>query len=505
MRYTVQNRSRGEVYLPLPLGRFLPRGKSVTFSTPTSLFHQQDGVTRENKWQTLLDSGMISVEVESDNPPDAKIAGVVESTASEIAAEAVAAGGSASVRFLNGVTPQYIYVHPTAGSDSLGDGLSMGTAYQTIQRAVNDIPNKYNVDVIIQLPAGEFAGQDVVVGVTSAIKPSTTTSALLFILGDHTAAYTYASTGTGALVSGKVSQTAFSVNHGLTITDGSHWIMPSSGNPVGSSFRVLRASSTTQLVFVQSSTAARTNEKVCAYNTVFTTPMTVKSLNGATTISNVCLVGVKFSGGGEFVNVQSRSAHFINCELYNVIFNASGVLDGCTLIDYRGRHTTMFNTLSINGLTVHGPRGSVQQCVFVNTTGGPALSIGSSDSLPANPGSGIRLGSSLDFESTGTGLNITGSGSYFVMTNAPATFACARSLEAYHGALISAGASTSTWSGTVTSPAIIRTRSAFNKTGITYSVVNSSNAGQDFDVGAAATVVAYASNVTDPTDLAMLR
>ncbi len=500
MRYVIDNRSNGEVYLPPPLGRFLFRGKSITFSTPTSLFGQQDGVTRDNKWQTLLDQGLISITVTEDETIDDKTEiGVETSLVDQV--DALLAQDSTSSRFLTGSSPQYIYVHPTSGNDTTGDGLSMLTAYATLQRAIVDIPDGFKVDVIVQLPSGSFAGQAFNVNSLPSLKADGDLAGV-YIIGDQTAAYSYATTGTGSLVAGKSSQVSYAVNHGLTITNGSHWVMNNTGD-IPRDVRVLKASSVSELIFIQSSTAARLNEKICTYSTIFTSTFTANSVLGPDNKPFVRLVGFRMNASGvcsgiAFHGTSAAGSTFQDCAVTSGVFTT-----GATFSDAENYMLETRNVFFVGGCVFNGYRnGGLRDCVISNTTN-PALTVGSSSALATHPVSGACAVSSCDFEGSGVGIALSGSGAFFI-TEGNITFALTnRAIDAYQGALVGAG-SASTWSGTVTLPARLRSRSAFAKAGITYNVTNTANPGQDFDVGSAASVVAFSSNVTDPTDLSML-
>lgn len=405
-------------------------------------------------------------------------------------------------RFMSLTTPQFIHVNPSGGNDTSGDGLTAGTAYATIQRAIDDIPNGFKTDIVIQLAAGSFAGQNFHCPVVPGFRTGST-QAIIYVTGDQTSAFTFASSGAGTLLAGKSTQVQYTVAHGLTITDGSHWLMTSVAGQPPATTRVLRASSTTQIVSVQSSTVPVSNQKICAYNTTFTSSFSASSVRGPSDAPFLRLVGLKIDAPGIMTNILisgSRLAGgtYQNCNVFSGVFTSSA-----GFIDYGQRFNTMFNALFLGGATITGPRGSTQQCVFSNT-GNPALALGttgfSSPPVPAHPGSGIRLATSLDFEGSGVGIMATGN-AYFIGAG-PLTFALTnRAVDAAHGALF-ASSSNHTWSGTVTGPCLLRSRAWFNKTGITYSVANTTTPGADFNVGAAATVVAASGSVMDLVDLA---
>jgi hypothetical protein len=369
-------------------------------------------------------------------------------------------------RFMSLTTPQFIYVNPVTGSDNSGDGLTPGTAYQTVQRAINDIPNGFRTDVIVQLSAGTFGGsaQNFHVNVSPGFRTGST-PANIYITGDQTAAFSYGTTGLGTLVAGKAAQVQYTVAHGLTITDGSHWITNNTGAPPLTT-RVLRASSTSQLVVVQSSTVFRANEKICPYNTILVGTFSGGALTGPTDAPFVHIVGLRVDAPGIFTNVvvngcRMAGGTYQNVNVFSGVFTASA-----SFVDYKARNATMFNTLFLAGAVMTGPRGSTQQCVFSNTSN-PALVLGttgfSSPPVPAHPGTGVRLATALDFEGSGVGIMSTGN-SYFIGAGT-ITFALTnRAIDAAHGALFAASSNHS-WTGTVTLPARLRSRSWFNKLG----------------------------------------
>lgn len=427
--------------------------------------------------------------------------GPYDSVAASIKNALVLSKAANNARFMGVTTPQYVYVNPSGGSDSTGTGLTSGTAYATIQRAIDDIPHGFKTDIIVQIAAGSFSGQNFTVNVQPGFRTGST-SAAIYVMGDQTAAYTFASSGSGALVSGKAAQVQYTLAHGLTITDGSHWVMNNTG-AAPSTTRILRASTTTQIVSVQSSTAPLSNQKICAYGTVFTSSFSCGSSTlGSGGAPFLHLVGLQLNAPGIMTNCVINGSRvaggtYQNCNIFGGVFTAA-----TSLIDGDWGRRTMFNSLFLSGVTLSGPRSSVQQCVFSNT-GNPCMAIGttgfSSPPVPQHPGSGVKAVSAVDFEGSGIGIMATGN-SYFIGAGS-ITFALTnRAIDAAHGALFASSVN-HTWSGTVTAPSLLRSRAWFNKTGITYSVSNTASPGQDFNVGALSTIVAASSSIMDLSDL----
>lgn len=421
-------------------------------------------------------------------------------------AEVVFGGTSGSARFLVvGAAAQFIYVNPTTGNDTTGNGLTAGTAYATIQRAINDIPDRFVTDVVVQLAAGSFAGQNVSVSVLPGFRTGSTT-ANIYITGDQTSLFTFVSSGAGTLVAGKAAQVTFNVAHGLTIADATHWLMTSVAGAAPATTRVLRASSTTQIVSVQSSTIALANQKICAFGTTFTGSFAC----GAAAIGPggapfVHLVGLKLDAPGVMNNVtlngsRANGGTWQNCNVFSgVLTAAASFFDG----DYGRR--TMFNLLALATVILSGARSSCQQCVFTGSGASPALSIGANlftfPTVPGrSPGSGVQLAQALDFEGSGVGILVTANG--FFIASGTLSFALTnRILQADLGALVAAS-SASTWNGTCTLPAQLRRKAWFAKNSITFNVSNTATPGSDFDVGAAASVLAASGSVVDLSDLA---
>lgn len=415
-----------------------------------------------------------------------------------------------SGRFITGSSPQTIYVNPTSGNDTTGDGLTSGTSYATIQRAVDDIPSGFKTDVVIQLAAGSFSGQNTAVNVGPGFNPATNTSSQIYIVGDQTSAYTIASTAAGSLVAGKAAQVSFTTTHGLTIVDGSHW-MANATATVPTSVRVLRTSTGTEVVVVQSSTTALADKKVCAYGTTFTTTFRFGCRALSVTDSPfVHLVGIKFNSLGSTTRVA-----FQGCNVNTV---AASIVQDCNVFSgywgtdvtffdgMNGRRTT-FNSLFKSKLFLNGPRSSLQQCVFASSPGAghAMLNIGTVSTteppVPSTTPSGVRLMSAVDFEGTGNGIHLAGLS--YAIASGTITFAIVgRPVFANSQSSVSASSAQS-WTGTATLPSGIRRGSHWDKTGITFSVVNTDNADQDFEIGGTngSTIIDEAETLSEATEL----
>lgn len=415
-------------------------------------------------------------------------------------------------RFFTGTSPQTIYVDPTNGNDTNGDGQSVARSFKTIQRAINDIPTGFTKDVIIQLAAGSFAGQNVGVVIAPGFNATTNTSSQIYIVGDRAPAYTVASSGAGSLVAGKTAQVQFtSVTHGLTITDGSHWSYTGSVSDVPGSVRVHRASGTTDLILVQSSTSALANRNVCAYGTTFTSSFRFGCPSLSVTDSPfVHLVGIKFNALGsttravfEGCNVNTGAASIVqDCNIFSGYWGTN-----LTLFDGNHGRRTTFNSLFVGKVNLNGARSSLQQCVFASAlaAGSGKLNLGTVSTteppIQSTSPSGVRLVSAVDFEGTGNGISMAGM-SYVIFSGNVSFAITGRALASSDQCQVSASAA-ATLSGTVTLPVLIRHGSRWNKANITFSASNTLNPGQDIEVGGIGgpTIIASSATTVDATEL----
>ncbi len=416
-------------------------------------------------------------------------------------------------RFFTGATPQLIYVDPGAGSDTTGDGLGLGTAYQTIQRAIDDIPTGFTKDVIIQLASGSFSGQNTSVVIAPGFNATTNTSSQIYVVGERTPVFTTGTTGSGALVAGKTTQMQYSgagVAHGLTITDGSHWSYSGSAVDVPSSVRVLRASSTTDLIVVQSSTSAFSTRNLCAYNTTFTSTFRFgcHSLS-VTDAPFVHLIGIKFNALGSITRVTFQGCN-VSTGAASIVQD-SNIFSGywgtdVTLFDGNHGRRTTFNSVFAAKVFLNGVRSSLQQCVFASSPGAGhgMLNLGTTSTteppVQSTSPSGVRLVSAVDFEGTANGVNLAGQ-SYLVLSGNVSFALTGRAMILSQMSQVSNSAA-STLSGTVTLPLSLRFGSRWNK-GMTFSISNTLNPGQDISVGGTggATVIAASDTAVDTTEL----
>lgn len=402
-------------------------------------------------------------------------------------------------RFLQSGTTQVIYVRPTTGDDTTGDGLTALTAYATVQRALTDIPDGFNCYVKVDVEAGTFATQQnwAVAATPGFMDPAGTSTGRVYIVGDHTSPdLTLASTGAGTLVSGKRAQMRFAVGaYGASITDGSHWIRQQDAVASGiDSTKVCLASTSPDLDVVTPSSTAMTTVTVNPYTTTFSGTVRISAPKGPAlnSIPFVFIQGIKFTGSVQASNVTFDGVQATalpvtsDCQVQALACIGAGYSAGFS--DY-ARKSIVGLLIKDGALTLLGMAGSVLGCV-IKGAGGAAgkINAGFSGSTIASvrAPSGANLFQDVDLEGTGdgvwlSGMSTLGNGS----SGTSVTFALTsgRALLLDHGSRLTFGNGTHAWTGTSTVASVVKNGAVLEGGSTGFGVTNTTTPGDDLAVG----------------------
>lgn len=416
-------------------------------------------------------------------------------------------------RFFDESVLQHIYVS-TTGNDTTGDGVTPATAYATVQRALNDLPQGWRADVWISVAAGTYAGaQNWVLNVLPGARNTISVSAVtgrVFVTGDLTPIQALTGGSGGVLVPGKVAQYTHAVGaYAATITDGSHWIMQAGvgTNAASLSARCVRASTTPNVVIVDSSTGALTNPQLMTWTTIFSGAINITSpaFYGTPPVF-FGVQGIRFNATG-----VGRGVSFRGCRFDVANSGQDNGLIACTFMSGTQTQTgnnqiasTSSSSLYVAGsLSLSGSFQSVSVNVFAGAPsvaahlmGGGTSSTVTSMTVPAF----VNLFATNDFEGTGDGIHLRAGSSVGASGSVPCSFAMTNGRP-----IVVAGGSqvfgSQSWTGTGGLPSLILSGSALD-TGGGYVVVNSVTPGQDVQVGVLAVQAVAVRPTTDPLTLA---
>lgn len=401
-------------------------------------------------------------------------------------------------RFFLAGTTQRIYVR-AAGSDTLGDGLTVGTAYATAQRALEDVPNGFTCFAVVDLGAGTDAAQQnwAVASQPGFMDPAGTLTGRIYIVGNSTSPdLTLASTGVGALVSGKRAQVRFSVGaYGASITDGSHWLRVTDGVASGvDTALVCLASTSPSLDVVTTLTTAMTTVTVNPYTTEFSGTVRIAAPAGTAFGGGpfVFVQGIKFSGVVQANNVQwdgclvTALPVMTDCQVAALAVVGASVSFGVTAYARRNVSNLLVKD---GGLALTGMTGALLGCVFRGSSGsGPKVGAGFAGTVPGQirAPSGANLFQDCDLEGAGDGVWLSqnstlGNGA----SGTSVTFALTsgRAVLLDHGSRLVFGNGTHAWTGTATLPSIVRGGSVLVGASSVFGVTNTTTPGEDVLVG----------------------
>lgn len=334
-------------------------------------------------------------------------------------------------------TPVTRYVNPSTGSDTLCDGKAstasptLPCAWATVQRALDDIPNGYTVNVDINLPAGTFSGTQIwlhhaVMGSAGSANPivriradCTTATA---VLTSTTAALNVTTAGSGK--TGGVTQIANVLYSAPTVvsgsitgvTDGSHYLSTALSAGVAPTVIGVRASTAPDLLLVTTTTTAFSNRRLCEYasGTVFSGSITVGSIVGATRPANsLVVVGISFTGTLSASQVQLVGVKVAGASstINNSVIQTSVFTNQASLVNNSPLRLAPTGTLFMKGAEMSGQWGNVSNNVFVGGGSTNCLWVNAGVAVPST--NEVSFGGMTltrnDFEGTCTGIRASSS------------------------------------------------------------------------------------------------
>lgn len=401
-----------------------------------------------------------------------------------------------------------LYVRTTGVDDDNGCMLS-GNPCKTIKHALDQIPEKYAVDVTVDLGPGNFDFPNYTLPEPGYSDDGEGEITLEGACDSPLATWTSV---TPTLVPNRVHQVTLVVPGGWTgtVTDGSHYyISPTNGRPV-------RASTSPNLIQVTTSTSSQTGS-LCAYETVINDNGTTDYVGIASTTGQLSkFKRLKFMGRSRFygillqgVSLASTSLPTLNNTALRGVYiaqtNQNLTMNGRFVNSDENQITDMllescvnlFGSFTFFGGVIKGTCttqaqlwvgrfGTTEQVYgehFIRNTTGLDFE-GNGDCIRLN-NADVRFGTAA-FQ--GVTCNPSGTGRFAILDNQS-------TLNALPGQTIS---------GTTTAAAQVLNGSFFNTAGV-YTVVNS-NVGVDgdFEVGATLSVLKAGIPVTDATHLSRL-
>lgn len=415
------------------------------------------------------------------------------------------------------------FVDPTNGSDTLCDGKSTAAvasapacAWASVQRALDDVPDGYVAVVGVEVVAGTFAGTNT--WELHAIRGNTTGNVRVW--GACTPQATFTTTGTGVALTVnsvvKMSEFTFTPTiatgtipatiangdfHFRRIVSGAHF----AGGPIVAS----TTGGTTYVTVATSGTANSTQSpRMCPYSTVFsgTTTITGSKSGTSTTLS---INGIKFTGtvgthSASMNGVWVTGTTTIRAASMSGVYSTSADL---RFIGASGDQSVSVTGCMFNSSTLAVLSGTLSMSANLFTGTGTKLRLGS----PINSAS-VAYGNtfitqflSLDFEGSGAALDMRGPVQVVANGTSGGITGCSGGIISLditgspinmeHGAVASLGCGGGVY-GNYTSASTVKSGSNLWAQG-GWTAVNTSSAGQDWTVGAQATVATASLPVTD--------
>lgn len=369
------------------------------------------------------------------------------------------------------------------GSDLTGDG-SASNPYRQPQRAIDEIPDDSVSIFIIQCGAGSFI---------SPVGERITST--LFIVGDRSnPKYSFETNPSFSFVSGKVAQKIAEVEHGLDITDQSHWMERSSGSLVlGES--LLESDSSTLNCLAGHLDTLPNCVAIHSYNTIFTHP---RNFFG-TTSKKHSYVGINFAPSASFPSFTSMlfRACKINTAVTAQIKNCAGTIAAIGSFVNMSNGAADQTGLSFGGIFTHrislnGGHIYLAKIVIRATSGSAQIW---SDSVFGNR---INFFGNIDFEGTvrcvSIGAGTTLRQNYNItISNSPPSYLLSSGASLYQR---TAGTITGSTTGI---PIVLNdgSQAIGIKAACNGTLTNSTNADQDITVGGNAVVAFAALPTTD--------
>lgn len=417
-----------------------------------------------------------------------------------------------SGRFFDETALQNIYVS-TTGSDTTGDGLQPTTAYATVNRALQDLPNGWTADVWINVAAGTYAGaQNWVLQSLPGARQTVVSSAntgRVSIMGDLTPVETLTGGAVGTLNAGTNCQYTHNVGAFATVVgNGTHWIRQADVGTNGFSLgaRPVISGATPNVVVVNSVTTPLVDPVLMTWNTIFSGAINVTTPNfTGSPLSWFSCQAIRFGAASTFRGVAFRVCKF---DLGNSFTDCNNVF----YVWVSGTQTINGIVAALNSLSsgnkiagsasIAGVMQSVSVCVW---TGAPTLSahlmMGGTLANTASVGLPGAVGSwsSNDFAGTGdaiwlrAGSSIQGSGGVgtaFLMSNG-------RPFLMNNGSRFSGNL---VCTGTCGVATLLMNNSVLDMS-TTYNVTNSVTPGQDIQVGELAVQAVAVRPTTSPVQL----
>jgi len=364
----------------------------------------------------------------------------------------------------------------TTGDDS-NDGRTIGTAFLTLQRAFDELPQFFAAEVTIIMGAGSFAGGTL------------RSSGNLTIEGSWTSVATLSSISDDGFIAGKGCQKAFSEAGSSSLVEGTHFVMIDDypEYPIFKNSYILRTSASPgNHILVNRLPLSSTPVYAATWDTTITSQIEKRNGVGHIPVKYCHLnsdAGAWFTGGVEITGCKLSGANIF------YMYNGSNIQYSISYSEVFFRSTSSNNNslasnLFNNKFHIESSYSSLNRVSGVfNTTEEPKFSIGGEAQIE------IRELGPCDFEGAGKCIELYSNSK--VIQNAQKLTCSGTGSLAHIGENCSWQAQNATASGTVTAPMILNDGSHIS--GMTYfSLVNTSVAGEDIKVGTGSAASAWA-------------
>jgi len=321
--------------------------------------------------------------------------------------------------------PDIEFFVETTGNDVTGDGLTVGTAFATLQRVFDELPPTFLATVSVHLGSGSFAGATL-----------NSTKGRLFIDGYVTILDTVTFVSDDGAVPGKAMQrnatvSAYDGYGGGFVAEGGQVLrIPVPGFPFFNAFRILRASASPSLRTIKFSAESFSTGEIVTLDSTLTSGISGFSGGLTPTLGNIVLDSSSsvFSASSVTINncriIGANGATLSNLSGFNsTLCDTTIDLAAATLVRRYGeilaKDSLIFRdfavpTTGINGVfdsdapfgghkLEFGGRGSgaAEGAGIDVNDNGPIDFEGTSDCMRFHPGSFVKQGDTITCDGTG--------------------------------------------------------------------------------------------------------